>query len=531
MKKNWLYLFICCMLVGSLVSCSEEDDLDDYPTIGNENNGVYMGNLTYGIGSADPTPLPQKVYVKKSKDEHVDIQINNLHWKEGRLSVTLEDIKASIEEFGGIVTLSSQQTVSVGTEEAKELEFEITLNGTIDKEQLDAEGTIHFLIPSDLGEKKFVFKGTKLEGDLSSEANITEFGIESNLIIGEGSRLYTDTREIKLALSKEATTEDLKHLKPIFEVSEGAKVSPASGTPLDFTNPVIFTVTSQDGIVTNVYKVTFFDRLSVINFEDWENKNTHLDPACQYTLPLGQNRLMWSSSDAAFANLMNNPTTSEDESVPIKPADHFGVTAVSDAHSGSHAASLQTMRMRESNIYGVPAIVGGMLYSGTHEFDFNNFPYLGNIKMGFPVNYKPIALKGYYKYKSGTPYSLCLDISNPTNVIERNDTEDALLIRVVVFQVDNRFNEEEVLSLADIAKTDINQISDKVVAIGEFKSSAHQTSYQEFSIPIEFNADKEFSYSKEYRIAFYITSSYKSHLFSGANGSTLLLDDLEIISE
>ena len=43
------------------------------------------------------------------------------------------------------------------------------------------------------------------------------------------------------------TEENLKTLKPVILVSEGASISPASGVAQDFTNPVDYTVTAQDG--------------------------------------------------------------------------------------------------------------------------------------------------------------------------------------------------------------------------------------------------------------------------------------------
>ena len=45
-------------------------------------------------------------------------------------------------------------------------------------------------------------------------------------------------------------------LEPTVTVSEGATVSPISGVPTDFTLPVNYTVTAQDGVTDKVYAVT-----------------------------------------------------------------------------------------------------------------------------------------------------------------------------------------------------------------------------------------------------------------------------------
>lgn len=49
---------------------------------------------------------------------------------------------------------------------------------------------------------------------------------------------------------------DVTKLAPAIEVSEGASVSPASGAEQDFTEPVKYTVTSEDGKSTTEYTVT-----------------------------------------------------------------------------------------------------------------------------------------------------------------------------------------------------------------------------------------------------------------------------------
>lgn len=55
------------------------------------------------------------------------------------------------------------------------------------------------------------------------------------------------------------TEENLKTLKPVILVSEGASISPASGVAQDFTNPVNYTVTAQDGS-TKVWTVSVTER-------------------------------------------------------------------------------------------------------------------------------------------------------------------------------------------------------------------------------------------------------------------------------
>ena len=48
---------------------------------------------------------------------------------------------------------------------------------------------------------------------------------------------------------------DIKNLAPNIIISDGASISPASGASQDFTNPVIYKITAQDGS-TKDYTVT-----------------------------------------------------------------------------------------------------------------------------------------------------------------------------------------------------------------------------------------------------------------------------------
>ena len=50
------------------------------------------------------------------------------------------------------------------------------------------------------------------------------------------------------------TGTDLTKLTPTISISDGATISPDSGKPKDFTNPVNYTVTAQDGAPPNTHK-------------------------------------------------------------------------------------------------------------------------------------------------------------------------------------------------------------------------------------------------------------------------------------
>lgn len=84
----------------------------------------------------------------------------------------------------------------------------------------------------------------------STETNITSFVLAEQTgpaVIDTTSHTVT----VEVAYGTDLTT-----LTPTIEVSAGATIAPASGAVTDFTNPVTYTVTAQDGTTTQDWTVT-----------------------------------------------------------------------------------------------------------------------------------------------------------------------------------------------------------------------------------------------------------------------------------
>lgn len=100
--------------------------------------------------------------------------------------------------------------------------------------------------------------------DQDDETNTTEYTVtvhrNSNacaitaFVIGEAEGVI-DESEHTIAVEVPNGT-GLTALSPVVTVSTGASVSPVSGTEGDFTDPVTYTVTAEDGTTTQAYTVT-----------------------------------------------------------------------------------------------------------------------------------------------------------------------------------------------------------------------------------------------------------------------------------
>lgn len=88
----------------------------------------------------------------------------------------------------------------------------------------------------------------ELAEEPNHEAEILEFSVNGLLdkaIIGEN----TITASVDESM-------DIKAMQPVTKLSEGATVTPKNGETVDFTNPVEFTVTAEDGQTVKKYTVT-----------------------------------------------------------------------------------------------------------------------------------------------------------------------------------------------------------------------------------------------------------------------------------
>ena len=75
----------------------------------------------------------------------------------------------------------------------------------------------------------------------SNEKQILSFRFES---LNVEAVIVEETKTISAKLPFDA---DVKNLTPIMVISEKATVNPGSGVSMDFTNPVTYTVTAEDG--------------------------------------------------------------------------------------------------------------------------------------------------------------------------------------------------------------------------------------------------------------------------------------------
>ena len=143
----------------------------------------------------------------------------------------------------------------------------------------------------------------------------------------------------------------------------------------------------------------------------------------------------------------------------------------------------------------------------------------GILSFGQPFTAKPTKLTGYYKY---TPGELFLDGSVKDKIVEHPELTDECSIKGVLYEVSS---ESETLTGVDISG------SKKIVAIAQLADGSAKSEYTPFSLEFKYLEGKTYDATKLYKLALICSSSAKGDTFNGAAGSTLFVDELEVVFE
>lgn len=314
--------------------------------------------------------------------------------------------------------------------------------------------------------------------------------------------------------------EDLTALAPVFTLTPGAKIEPASGSKQDFTRPVTYTVTSEDGKWTKDYTVTVSVpenmKKTVYSFEDTklQDKKFHIFLIKNAS---GDVTGEWVSSNLGYA------IGAEVGILPGKP-DDYPATQVEDGYKGK-ALQLATRSIKPlADAFGsfmkVPLLAAGSLYLGKLNTGLLMKDALKATEFGIPVFQKPLMMTGYYKY---TPGDQMIDEKG-----NNQGGQDLFDIYAIVYEV-----------TPDVPFLDgtNNLTSDNLVMIARIADPDRKpaTEWTRFEIPFKTLEGKTLDPVKlakgQYNYSVVFSSSKDGARFIGAPGSTLTVDEVEVYFE
>lgn len=512
MKKNLFYLFALICSMSLFTACSDDDDPDYSKVIEGQIAGTYKGTLNVDV-LGTTTTTPQNVTVEQAGATAVNLIIKNFSFS----GLSLGDItlpNCELTQEGTKYTCERSETITLATPVGTvPVQTGIVLeNGTV---------TVSLDITWTSGSTEVPvtvkYDGERLKGDESGEAKILDFSFDKNVAAVDslvtGVTIDEATKSISITVVDTIKTEHLKALVPTIQVSAGATLSPASGVAADFTAPVKYTVVAENGTAVEYTASVVGNKY---DFENWVAGVEGQAENMTFYEPSG-----WSSSNTGAHFLK-----------AFGLADSYVVRDTVDAHSGSKAALVQSIDTKGRDLWlaKAPKVTTGSLFLGKFITDVSST--LNSTKFGIPYVQKPVALKGWYKYTPGEEYYIVNEEPYADHCHEAvlDETKvDEFAISVVLYETEEYDLTDWSDCLTGVADAENNiYTSSRIAAIAQL-TGGEQTEWTSFELNLEWK--KTYDASKKYRMTIACSSSKDGDKFWGAPGSTLTVDDFELVTE
>lgn len=332
----------------------------------------------------------------------------------------------------------------------------------------------------------------------------------------DGGRIYPITIYVKKGT-------DLTHLAPILTLTEGATVTPASGTALDFTTPKDYLVTSEDGQWQRHYR--FIVTTSGISEQNthYSFENVRLDSDGKYhifyeTDQYGAESWAWASGNPGFA------LTDANENNPL----NFPTFQEENGYLGKCLTLITRRTGAFGELVNMP-IASGNLFIGTFNvLNALQSPLTATL-FGTQFEYVPVRLSGFYKYKAGeTFYELDKTAENKLRPVPGK--KDQFNIYGIFYE---STEERPVLDATDALSEDNFQVISTAVIDQNNVQETDEWTY--FEIPFVIREGKSVDPEKlaagRYSLAIVFASSLRGDYFEGAPGSTLCIDEVVLAYE
>lgn len=328
-------------------------------------------------------------------------------------------------------------------------------------------------------------------------------------------QLSLGSNSVKIWVTPDA---EIGILSPEFKLTSGATIEPASGTPLDFTSPQKYIVTSENRKYTKEYIVEALPHSSLPPKKSYIYSFEHFKPAegklyqIFYEVNGDREDYIWASGNPGFA-LTQKPTT---------PAEQYPTASTTDGKVDNGIKLVTRSTGNFGRMAGMP-IAAGSIFLGTFDVTNAMTKPLEATRFGLSMKAEPETLKVWYKYqgliyqdKNGNDK---MDIPSIYAVLYEPviiDGEAILLHGDNVWTADNiimstKLNEDQIVNSSDINSADYIQAS------------------LSFTLRDGKSIDQSKLMNGNYYFTMVFASSDKGKYFEGAVGSTLCVDEVELI--
>jgi hypothetical protein len=302
---------------------------------------------------------------------------------------------------------------------------------------------------------------------------------------------------------------------PEFVLTPGASIEPKSGTELNFFEPQKYTVTSEDGAWSKTYTVSFvidegadlysaFENAEVV---DTDNPKGHYHKFFDLT-KLGQRKYSWATANDGYNILASTLLEDGEQLVPS----FYPTAQITEGYIGKGAKLMTKSTGVLGGLFGSP-LAAGNLFLG--EFK-TTVPTINSPRFGLSYDIKtaPLALKGFFKYKAGEKF-----VINTAPSQLSKDTWDGYALLFEKSSKDNFLTGAH------------GFVDPRIVAIARVgaKEQVETDKWTAFNLPFSLVNGKTFDPAKEYMYTIVFSSSKEGDKFNGAVGSTLLVDEVELV--
>ncbi len=334
----------------------------------------------------------------------------------------------------------------------------------------------------------------------NAEADILTCTVPDDILKAEPE---IENESVTLIVKSDA---DITNLAPVFTLTPGATINPASGTAFDFTTPHTYTVTSEDKNWTKNYNVRCI--VSGISTE-YHFETVSLEPKYEryqvfYDISSSGDVVNWGSANSVYVltNVANKMTD-------------FPTSQADNGYEGKCAKLVTCSTGSLGSLVGM-YIAAGNLFIGTFDSGSALTNPLKSTRFGKPFEHIPTYLSGYYKYQPGKEYT-----SKGQVVPGKTDQGD---IYAIFYETDDNVRYLDGTN----ALTSPNLIY--VARISDLKPTDEWTHFYIPFVPRPGKfVDKEKLKNGGYQLAVVFSSSIRGDYFEGAVGSTLYVDEVEVI--
>ena len=295
-----------------------------------------------------------------------------------------------------------------------------------------------------------------------------------------------------------------------FKITPGATIYPENGSKQDFSNgPVTYKVTSEDGQWHRYYTIDFHEATQPSNkydFDTYELDSKYSKYYVWYSKNEdGTKEYIWATGNEGFMIAKSGVPATDYPTIP----DENGIDG-----------SCIRLVTRSTGSWGKTTnkpIAAGNFFLGRFNIKYALTKTLWATEMGIPYTKEPVKVTGFYKYKPGDTF-----IDKYEHVLPDRVDEPSIYS---VLYVNHDEEGNEIMLHGDDVLT-----SPYIVRKAQVASLPPTDEWQPFEMTFEGTTpiDAEQLANRGYNLALVFSSSKTGDFFEGAEGSTLLIDKLEL---